>query len=54
MKKYAQTSDVRARGYGLVDKKRLASTISIVNNFFHPKNPASLSELYASGFAPSK
>jgi NitT/TauT family transport system substrate-binding protein len=54
MKKYAQTPDVRARGYGLVDKKRIASTISIVNNFFHPKNPASLSQLYAPGFAPSK
>lgn len=54
MKKYAVTADVRARGYGLVDKKRLASTISIVNNFFHPKNPSSVADLYAPGFAPSK
>jgi NitT/TauT family transport system substrate-binding protein len=54
MKKYAQTPDVRKKGYGLIQPKRIASTISIVNNFFHPKNPASLSTLYAPGFAPSK
>jgi NitT/TauT family transport system substrate-binding protein len=54
MKKYVVTPDVRKSGYGLVDKKRIAATISIVNNFFHPKNPASVSTLYAPGFAPSK
>ena len=54
MKKYALTPDVRAKGYGLIDKKRFASTLSIVNNFFHPKNPAKLADLYAPGFAPSK
>jgi NitT/TauT family transport system substrate-binding protein len=54
MKKYAVTADVRKRGLGLVDRKKIASTISIVNNFFHPKNPASVSSLYAPGFAPSK
>ncbi len=54
MKKYAVTADVRTKGLGLVDKKKLASTISIVNNFFHPKNRTSVSTLYAPGFAPSK
>ena len=54
MKKYAVTADVRTKGLGLVDKKKLASTISIVNNFFHPKNRASVSTLYAPGFAPSR
>jgi NitT/TauT family transport system substrate-binding protein len=54
MKKYALTPDVRAKGYGLIDKKRFASTLSIVNNFFHPKNPAKVADLYAPGFAPSK
>jgi NitT/TauT family transport system substrate-binding protein len=54
MKKYAVTPDVRTKGLGLVDRKKIASTISIVNNFFHPKNRATLSTLYAPGFAPSK
>jgi NitT/TauT family transport system substrate-binding protein len=54
MKKYVVTPDVRAKGFGLIDKKRFASTLSIVNNFFHPKNPAKVADLYAPGFAPSK
>jgi NitT/TauT family transport system substrate-binding protein len=54
MKKYAVTPDVAKRGYGFIDRKKLASTISIVNNFFKPKNPAKLADLYAPGFAPSK
>jgi NitT/TauT family transport system substrate-binding protein len=54
MKKYVITPDVRAKGFGLVDKKRFASTLSIVNNFFHPKNPAKVADLYAPGFAPAK
>lgn len=54
MKKYTLTPDVRKLGYGLVDQKRLASTLSIVNNFFKPKSPTKLSDIFASGFAPTK
>jgi NitT/TauT family transport system substrate-binding protein len=54
MKKYAVTPDVTRYGYGLLDPKRFAATISIVNNFFHPKTPAKVSDVYAPGFAPTK
>ena len=54
MKKYAVTPDVKKLGMGLVDRKKLASTISIVNSFFKPKKPVTVSEIYAAGFAPSK
>ncbi len=54
MKKYAVTPDVTKYGYGLLDPKRFAATISIVNSFFHPKTPAKVSDVYAPGFAPTK
>jgi NitT/TauT family transport system substrate-binding protein len=54
MKKYALTPDVRKNGYGFIDPKRFASTISIVNNFFHPKTRVKVSDVYAPGFAPTK
>jgi NitT/TauT family transport system substrate-binding protein len=54
MRKYAVTPDVKKYGMGLVDKKRFASTISIVNSFFKPKKPVTVNDIYASGFAPSK
>jgi NitT/TauT family transport system substrate-binding protein len=54
MKKYAVTPDVVKYGYGLIDPRRFASTISIVNNFFHPKTRAKVSDIYAPGFAPAK
>jgi NitT/TauT family transport system substrate-binding protein len=54
MKKYAVTPDVTKYGYGLVDPKRFAATISIVNNFFRPKTPVKVSAVYAPGFAPTK
>lgn len=54
MKKYTLTPDVRKLGYGLVDQKRLASTLSIVNNFFKPKKPVTTADIFASGFAPTK
>jgi NitT/TauT family transport system substrate-binding protein len=54
MKKYAVTPDVKKYGMGLVDRKKLASTISIVNSFFKPKNLVKMDDIYAPGFAPSK
>ncbi len=54
MKKYAVTPDVKKYGYGLIDPKRFASTVSIVNNFFHPKTPVKVADVYAPGFAPTK
>jgi NitT/TauT family transport system substrate-binding protein len=54
MKKYAVTPDVRKSGLGLIDPKRFAATTSIVNNFFHPKTPVKVSDVYAPGFAPTK
>jgi len=54
MRKYAVTPDVKKYGYGLVDAKRFASTVSIVNNFFHPKRPVTVGDIYAAGFAPTK
>jgi NitT/TauT family transport system substrate-binding protein len=53
MKKYVVTADVRKRGYGFIDPKRFASTVSIVNNFFKPKTSVKVSDIYAPGFAPS-
>ena len=52
MKKYVQTPAVVKNGYGYVDPKRFASTVSIVNNFFKPKNRVTVSDVYAPGFAP--
>ncbi len=54
MRKYAINPDVKKYGYGLVDLKHLASTISIVNSFFKPKSPVKLTDIYAPGFAPEK
>jgi len=54
MKTYAMTPDVRKLGMGLVDRKNVASTISIINNFFKPKERMTVSDMYAPGFAPSK
>ncbi len=54
MKKYAITPDVTKYGLGLVDSGRIASTISIVQNFFKPKNRVTVSDVYAPGFAPAK
>jgi NitT/TauT family transport system substrate-binding protein len=54
MKKYAITPDVKKYGLGLVDAKRFASTVSIVNAFFHPKTPVKVADVYAPGFAPTK
>jgi NitT/TauT family transport system substrate-binding protein len=54
MRKYAINPDVKKYGYGLVDQKRLASTVSIVNSFFHPKTPVLVADIYAPGFAPTK
>jgi NitT/TauT family transport system substrate-binding protein len=54
MKKYAVTPDVKKYGMGLVDRAKLASTISIVNSFFKPKVAVKIDDIYASGFAPSK
>jgi NitT/TauT family transport system substrate-binding protein len=54
MKKYAVTPDVKKYGMGLVDRAKLASTISIVNSFFKPKVAVKMADIYAPGFAPSK
>ena len=54
MKKYAVTPDVNKYGFGFIDRARFASTISIVNNFFKPKTRLAVSDVYASGFAPTK
>ena len=54
MKFYAMSKDVRRRGLGLVDRSRFASTVSIVNNFFKPKNPVTVGDIYAPGFAPAQ
>jgi NitT/TauT family transport system substrate-binding protein len=54
MRKYTVTPDVKKYGYGLIDAKRFAATVSIVNNFFHPKRPVTVGDIYAAGFAPTK
>jgi NitT/TauT family transport system substrate-binding protein len=54
MKKYVQTPDVIAHGYGYVDPKRFDSTDSILNNFFHPKTHLTRDLVFAPGFLPAK
>ena len=53
MKRFVQTPDVVKNGYGYVDPRRWAAAVSIVNNFFHPKTPLKVSDVYAPGFAPN-
>ncbi len=52
MKRFAQTPATRKNGMGYVDPKRVASTISIVNNGFKPSKRVTVSEVYAPGFVP--
>lgn len=52
MKRFAQTPATRKNGMGYVDPKRVASTISIVNNGFKPSGRVTVSEVYAPGFVP--
>lgn len=54
MKKYVQTPAVVAKGYGYIDPKRFDSTVSIVNNFFHPKTRLTRADVFAPGFLPAK
>jgi NitT/TauT family transport system substrate-binding protein len=52
MKRFAQTPATRKNGIGYVDPKRVASTISIVNNGFKPSKRVTVSDVYAPGFVP--
>jgi len=52
MKRFVQTPVTRQRGIGFVDPKRVAATISIVNNGFKPSRRVTVSDVYASGFVP--
>jgi NitT/TauT family transport system substrate-binding protein len=52
MKKYVETPASRKNGYGYVDPKRFAATVSIVNNFFKPRNRVTVADVYARGFVP--
>jgi NitT/TauT family transport system substrate-binding protein len=52
MKRYVITPDVIKYGYGYVSPKRVASTVSIVNSFFHPQTPQTSDSFWASGFQP--
>ncbi len=54
MKKYVVTEAVKKNGYGYVDRRRFASTVSIVNNFFKPKTRMTVADVYAQGFLPQK
>lgn len=53
MKRFVQTPQVVKNGYGYVDDRRWASAVSIVNNFFHPKTPVKVSDVWAPGFGPT-
>lgn len=52
MKRFVQTPVTRTKGLGFVDPKRVASTISIVNNGFKPSGRVTVSDVYAPGFVP--
>ena len=54
MKKYVVTADVKKNGYGYVNPKRFAATVSIVNNFFKPKERMRVADTFAPGFLPKK
>jgi NitT/TauT family transport system substrate-binding protein len=53
MKRFAQTPATRKNGMGYVDPKRVASTISIVNNGFKPSRRVTVGDVYAAGFVPA-
>lgn len=53
MRKYVQTPATREKGIGFVDPKRMAATISIVTNFFKPKQHLAVGDVYAAGFVPA-
>lgn len=52
MKKYVVTKDVIQHGFGYVNPRHVASTVSIVNSFFHPKTRLTVSDIWAFGFQP--
>lgn len=52
MKKYVITPDVIKHGYGYVSPKQVASSVSIVNSFFHPKKRLKSSDVWAFGYQP--
>lgn len=54
MKRFVQTPVTRMTGIGYVDPKRVASTISIVNNGFRPTGRVTVSDVYAPGFVPPR
>ncbi|MGH3119093.1 MAG: ABC transporter substrate-binding protein, partial [Gaiellales bacterium] len=53
MKRFVQTPVTRTKGIGYVDPKRVASTISIVNNGFRPTGRVTVGDVYAPGFVPA-
>lgn len=53
MKRFVQTPATRRGGIGVVDPKRVAATISIVNNGFRPAGRVTVSDVYAPGFVPA-
>lgn len=53
MKRFVQTPETRKNGLGFVDPKRVAATISIVNNGFHPSGRVTVDDVYAAGFVPA-
>jgi NitT/TauT family transport system substrate-binding protein len=50
MKRYVTTSQTAEHGIGYIDPKRVAATIAIVNDGFHPKRHLKVADVYAAGF----
>lgn len=54
MKRYTRNAATAKNGLGTIDPKRFDSTISIINNFFKPKEKVTRNDVYAPGFLPAK
>ena len=50
MKRYVETAQTRTHGIGYVDPARVAATIALVDEGFHPKRHLKVSDVYAPGF----
>lgn len=54
LKPHVRTPFTLKNGYGAFDRNRVNSTISIVTNFFKPKNPVTADDTYTDKFLPKK
>jgi NitT/TauT family transport system substrate-binding protein len=52
LKPHAQTKYTLQHGLGSFEKRRIDSTISIMHNFFHPKNRLTAKDVYDDRFVP--